>query len=182
MGLALHIVAFILWYSFVIVVGAALICLALSPLVLAVKLISTALAILYFFAIGVLCVVTLPITFILRLRSRNVRTFYRWYHERRHGGESSQTFQSERFSREQEQRPSSHETLNRQETGDPSDPYRILGVPRDVSQEALTQAYRQKMQMNHPDKVATLDPALQAFATERAQLITRAYKEIGRNR
>ena len=58
------------------------------------------------------------------------------------------------------------------------DPYEILGVPRTASQSELNARYRQLLRVNHPDKVAQLDPEIQAFATERARKIIEAYEAI----
>lgn len=59
-----------------------------------------------------------------------------------------------------------------------SDPYQIFGVSHDVTQRELTARYRELLQTNHPDKVAQLDPHIQAFATVRLQRIVRAYEEL----
>jgi DnaJ-domain-containing protein 1 len=61
---------------------------------------------------------------------------------------------------------------------DPNDPYEILGVKRGVTASELNARYRQLLRVNHPDKVAQLDPEIQAFASERARRIIEAYKEL----
>ena len=39
-----------------------------------------------------------------------------------------------------------------------NDPYHILGVKRGVTSSDLNARYRQLLRVNHPDKVAQLDP------------------------
>jgi len=63
---------------------------------------------------------------------------------------------------------------------DPNDPYRILGVKRGVTSSELNARYRQLLRVNHPDKVAQLDPEIQAFASERARRIIEAYNIVRR--
>jgi hypothetical protein len=69
-------------------------------------------------------------------------------------------------------------TAAEKEPEDPSDPSHILGVTRDVTASELNARYRQLLRVNHPDKVAQLDPEIRAFATERARRIIEAYKSI----
>lgn len=57
-------------------------------------------------------------------------------------------------------------------------PYQILGVTPGLSSSELNARYRQLMSANHPDKVAHLDPEIQAFASERARRIIEAYEAI----
>jgi preprotein translocase subunit Sec63 len=70
---------------------------------------------------------------------------------------------------------SSHATFS-----DPSfsDPYQVLGLDKAASRSDLLTRYRQLMSANHPDKVAQLDPEIQAFASERSRRIIQAYEEI----
>lgn len=68
--------------------------------------------------------------------------------------------------------------VNAEPTADLNDPYQILGVRRDVTENELNLRYRQLLRMNHPDKVAQLDPAIQAFATERARRIIEAFEHV----
>ncbi len=70
------------------------------------------------------------------------------------------------------------EEINSQPTSDPNDPYQILGVSRDITEKELVARYRQLMSANHPDKVAQLDPEIQAFANERSRMIIEAYEEL----
>jgi hypothetical protein len=70
------------------------------------------------------------------------------------------------------------EGINAEPTEDPNDPYQILGVSRDVTASKLTARYRQLLLDNHPDKVAQLDPEIQAFASERSRRIIEAYEQV----
>lgn len=59
------------------------------------------------------------------------------------------------------------------------DPYRVLGIDRSASGEAIRDAYRARMREYHPDKVAHLGEALQTLAHEKSQEIQRAYRALG---
>jgi DnaJ-domain-containing protein 1 len=61
---------------------------------------------------------------------------------------------------------------------DKSDPYYILGIDRSVTASELAARYKQLIKANHPDKVAQLDPEIQAFAEERSKRIIKAYEEV----
>ena len=56
--------------------------------------------------------------------------------------------------------------------------YDILGIERSASQEKIKKAYRQKMSLYHPDKVAHLGEELQQKAKEQTQEIQRAYEDL----
>lgn len=56
--------------------------------------------------------------------------------------------------------------------------YDILGVKYNASKEEIRTAFKNKMMMNHPDKLAALDPELQRFATERTIAIKNAYERL----
>lgn len=60
----------------------------------------------------------------------------------------------------------------------PNDPYEVLGLQRDITQSELAARYRELLQANHPDRVAQLDPAIQALATQRSRRIIEAYKKL----
>ena len=168
MSLLLTVLAHLVWYSFLVVAGAGIVLLLLTPIVLAFKLVVTALVIVHHFIVGILSLITLPLTWLLRLRNRNVRSFYRRYRDL--GGAAGPGESARQADRGDTAVPSP-------QPGD-LDPYQILGVSRGASKEALSRAYREKMQMNHPDKVAALDPALQELATVRTQMIGQAYRQI----
>lgn len=63
-------------------------------------------------------------------------------------------------------------------TADSNDPYQFLGISRNVTEDELDARYRELLRANHPDKVAQLDPEIQAFATERSRRIIEAYKQL----
>lgn len=58
------------------------------------------------------------------------------------------------------------------------DPYQVLGIPSSASDEEVKKAYRHQLKLNHPDKVAHLSPALQAFAQQQTLLVNQAYETI----
>jgi DnaJ-domain-containing protein 1 len=59
------------------------------------------------------------------------------------------------------------------------DPHAVLGVSTDAPPESIKAAYRELIKRNHPDLVASLDPAILEFATERTKQIHRAFEMIG---
>ncbi|MEQ1507851.1 MAG: DnaJ domain-containing protein [Myxococcota bacterium] len=61
---------------------------------------------------------------------------------------------------------------------DPSDPYVILGITAAATDDEVKTAYRTQMKLNHPDKVAHLSPALQAFAQQQTLVVKGAYDAI----
>ena len=76
------------------------------------------------------------------------------------------------------ERPQEAKGINAEPTKNQSDPYQIFGVGRDVKESELNARYRQLLRANHPDKVAQLDPEIQAFATERSRRIIDAYEQL----
>ena len=67
----------------------------------------------------------------------------------------------------------------KQESTDPSSSwYDMLGVKKGASKAELKEAFKSKMQMNHPDKLATLDPELQKVASDRTIAIKDAYEKL----
>ena len=56
------------------------------------------------------------------------------------------------------------------------DPFNILGVTRESSDDDIKKAYRRLARENHPDKFT--DPAERARAEERMKEINAAYEEI----
>jgi hypothetical protein len=85
-------------------------------------------------------------------------------------------FDAFRSSRKEE--PQEDETTNAEPAEDPNDPYHILGISRNATKDELNARYRQLLRVNHPDKVAQLDPEIQAFATERSRRIIEAYEAV----
>jgi DnaJ like chaperone protein len=58
------------------------------------------------------------------------------------------------------------------------DPYAVLGISRNSSQEEIKKAYRKLVRQYHPDKVAHLGDEFKALAEERFKQIQQAYQEI----
>lgn len=66
-----------------------------------------------------------------------------------------------------------------QEAWEPSwDPHRVLGLDRTATLEEITRAYREKMKLYDPERVASLREDMQRLARERVQEIQRAYDEL----
>jgi DnaJ-domain-containing protein 1 len=61
------------------------------------------------------------------------------------------------------------------------DPYAVLGINRNATQEEIRAAYRREMVNYHPDKVAHLGKELRDLAKTKAQEINRAYQELARS-
>lgn len=62
------------------------------------------------------------------------------------------------------------------------DPYAILGIQSDASDEDVKKAYRQKIALTHPDKVAHLSDTLRKTADKETRRITKAYETITKGR
>lgn len=56
------------------------------------------------------------------------------------------------------------------------DPYQILGVSRNASQQEIKSAFRKQAQRYHPDRVSHLGEEFQQLAKEKFQEIQRAYE------
>ena len=65
-------------------------------------------------------------------------------------------------------------------SGAPWDPHAVLGVPRGAPEDAVTQAYRDRLKEYHPDRVAGLGTELQELAHRKTLDIQRAYAELTR--
>lgn len=61
------------------------------------------------------------------------------------------------------------------------DPYDILQVPRDATQEEIRKAWIELAAQYHPDKAAHLGPDLQELAEKRFKEIQRAYEVLKRD-
>lgn len=71
------------------------------------------------------------------------------------------------------------ENDEKQEQNDSSrDLYSLLGVSTTATKDEIRAAFKAKMMMNHPDKLASLDPELQRIATERTVAIKDAYERL----
>ena len=64
----------------------------------------------------------------------------------------------------------------------PDDPYAVLGVAANASDEELEQAYRKRMSEYHPDRVASAAKEIRDMADLRAREINQAYDRIKRER
>jgi DnaJ-domain-containing protein 1 len=62
------------------------------------------------------------------------------------------------------------------------DPYRLLGIASDCSDEELEQAYRKRMSEYQPDRVANAAKEIRDMADQRAREINQAYDRIKRQR
>ena len=64
------------------------------------------------------------------------------------------------------------------------DPYTILGVPRDASDDAVRQAWRRLMRENHPDSLASRGVPAEFVrrATEKVAEINAAWDRVKRDR
>lgn len=60
-------------------------------------------------------------------------------------------------------------------------PYKVLQVPRDATQEEIHKAWVELAAQYHPDKAAHLGPDLQALAEKRFKEIQRAYEILKRD-
>ena len=58
------------------------------------------------------------------------------------------------------------------------DPYEILGIDRNASQEEIKHAYRQLAGKYHPDKLTHLGEEFRALAEKRFKDIQRAFEEL----
>ena len=67
---------------------------------------------------------------------------------------------------------------------DEEDPYTVLGVPRDITDEAVRAAWRQLMRENHPDSLASrgVPPEFIARASDKVARINAAWDRIKRER
>ncbi|MCB1515953.1 MAG: TerB family tellurite resistance protein, partial [Hyphomicrobiaceae bacterium] len=67
---------------------------------------------------------------------------------------------------------------------DPDDPYKVLGVPHDISDEALKRSYRQLAMANHSDRLAAhgVPREFQAVADRKLAAINTAYEAIQKER
>ena len=61
------------------------------------------------------------------------------------------------------------------------DPYSVLGVDKNATEEEIKAAYREKARRYHPDNFGD-NPAAAELATEKMQEINAAYDEINRMR
>ena len=58
------------------------------------------------------------------------------------------------------------------------DPYAVLGIARGASHDQIVRAYRERLKLYHPDRVADLGPELQQVAHQKTVELQRAYAEL----
>jgi len=58
------------------------------------------------------------------------------------------------------------------------DPYVVLNIPRNATQDEINAAYRKLAQMYHPDKVAGLAPEYYEIAETKMKDINAAYEQV----
>jgi len=73
---------------------------------------------------------------------------------------------------------------DREKTGawQSADPYEVLGVPQEITNDEIERAYRDLLKKYHPDRVQHLGAEFQEMAEERAKAINEAYAKILRER
>ena len=59
-----------------------------------------------------------------------------------------------------------------------ADPYEVLGVSRDASEEDIRMAYRAASQLNHPDRLQDYPEAVRRLGEEKLKQVNAAYTEI----
>ena len=64
-------------------------------------------------------------------------------------------------------------------TSTAKDPYVVLNVPRNATQDEISTSYKKLAQMYHPDKVAGLAPEYYEIAETKMKDINAAYAQIG---
>ena len=62
------------------------------------------------------------------------------------------------------------------------DPYQVLGVSQDASEEEIKKAYRKLAKKYHPDTVANLGEEIKKKATEKFRAVNEAYEELKKQR
>lgn len=62
-----------------------------------------------------------------------------------------------------------------------SDPYTVLGVPRDASAKHIAETYRALAQIYHPDRYAEAPPRVRDEASKRMQDLNAAYEQLRGN-
>ena len=72
----------------------------------------------------------------------------------------------------------SHGTNRFQKENASKDPYAVLNVPKDASQEEIKKAYRRLANKYHPDKVLHLGDEFRELAEQRFKEIEEAYREL----
>ncbi len=99
-------------------------------------------------------------------------------------GEQAKHGNQESHSQSQNREQSHKNDRYKQKVSEPirsHDPYTILGVSSNASQDEIISAYRKKAQQYHPDKVANLGSEFKELAETKMKEINSAYAELKRN-
>jgi len=102
----------------------------------------------------------------LRQKQPGAQSFY---HQRR------QYFEQNKGANEKE---SSGTNSGFKKTATQKDPYAVLNIPRNASQEEIKKAYKKLANKYHPDKVLHLGDEFKKLAEERFKEIQEAYREL----
>ena len=181
-----------LFIAFLYVVGFFM---AAGILMLILQVVLTLLSPFFIFLWALLSIATYPIVYFLRLKGWDIPSIYTLgrklvgvedeqpnysYKRSERGTFDSNSYQDRANSRKSS---SDEQRFSRPSPSSPPkpDPYDLLGVSKKATKSEIVSAYRRKMMENHPDKVASLDPELQRFATQRTILIKNAYHELTQN-
>lgn len=62
--------------------------------------------------------------------------------------------------------------------GESGDPFQVLKVPFDATDEEIRAAYKKQMKLNHPDKVGHMSPEIQAYAAAQVRVIKAAFDAL----
>ena len=88
-----------------------------------------------------------------------------------------QTRRSSQYTKGSSQK-NTHGTNSFQEGNASRDPYAVLNVPKNASQEDIKKAYRELANKYHPDKVHHLGDEFRELAEQRFKEIEEAYREL----
>ena len=118
---------------------------------------------------GLLCIPLgiIMIPFIL------VHLAYRDWYESRQNKKSQQNNNKQEYQKEYKPKDEPKPHVDRR-----YELYDLLGVNFNATRAEIRAAFKNKMMMNHPDKLSTLDPELQRFAMERTIAIKDAYERL----
>ena len=107
---------------------------------------------------------------------------WRYLHSQKKKREAAQKYyQNQRQARDNSRASANGEQQSSSDSGDRAggwDPYQILGIDRNASQEEIKGAYRQLAGRYHPDKVEHLGEEFKELAEKRFKDIQRAYSEL----
>jgi DnaJ like chaperone protein len=106
----------------------------------------------------------------------------RYLHAQKKKREAAQKYyQDQRHAYDNNRNDTRGEQAYRSDSGDSAgvwDPYNILGIDRNASQEEIKRAYRQLAGKYHPDKVAHLGEEFKDLAEKRFKDIQKAYEKL----